>query len=185
MQSRTHLKPIDGTCYVQALFQSLVSLGWLSQAELVQCLAAPDGHELSIDALAERFPDRRAFLNRCLSIALGLPWIDPGVLSIHHTNCTLETSDDNSHGTLRSSGCSLHMLTMPGQILRLTSTTDKARSLKLITEQGSFHQLSAEHPGNQDSVKSNTSNSDRLFKSHQRPRLSGWLLQYLCHQHHR
>ncbi len=148
---------------MQALFQSLVSLGWLSQAELVQFLNAPDGHALSIDALAERFPNRRASLNRCLSIALGLPWIEPGVLSMHHTNCTLERSDDNTHGTLRSPECSLQMLTMPGQFLRSAPTTNETKSLKLITEEGSFHQLSAERPGNRDSPISKTSTSDRLF----------------------
>lgn len=138
---------------MQALYQSLISQGWLSQAELAQFLSPSLEQQLSIAALAERFPDRRVFLNRCLSIALGIPWVDPDVLSIQHDNCTLEMSDDKTYGTLRSSAGSLELLTMPEQLLHSTRTTKQPETLKLITDEGSFCQLSAECPGDGDSER--------------------------------
>ena len=102
---------------MQALYQSLISQGWLSQPELAQFLEnaaiAPDH---SLTALAEYFPERRPALNQCLSIALGIPWIAPELIALEQSKCELEISQNEQQAILRSPTGGVQLLTRPDQM---------------------------------------------------------------------
>ncbi|WP_339866461.1 GspE/PulE family protein [Pseudohongiella nitratireducens] len=125
---------------MQALYQSLISQGWLSQPELAQFLdnaaIAPDH---SLTALAEYFPERRPALNQCLSIALGIPWIAPELIALEQSKCELEISQNEQQAILRSPTGGVQLLTRPDQLNSSTKATDKL-PLTLLTDEGTFQQ---------------------------------------------
>lgn len=125
---------------MQALYQSLVSQGWLSQPELTQFLEnTPPPTSRSLTTLVEHFPERRSALNQCLSIALGIPWIATELLAMPHSGDELEISPDKQQAILRSPAGNLGVLTKPEQLTR-TAKAAATLALTLITDEQAFLQ---------------------------------------------
>lgn len=125
---------------MQALFQALVQQGWLSHLELSAFLnQRGDQQEKSLSALAEHFPERREAFNRCLSIALGIPWAAPEILAIKHPDCELETNEGSSQGKLHCASGHLTLITRPEYFSGTNVMADASRTLTAITDDNIFH----------------------------------------------